>query len=380
MRTNPPALQRLAERLAADVAAQRMQLGECGTAPVSRYLTEDWLAQERAKLFRAKPVILAHASELPESGACLRHDALGVPLLLTRDKNGALHGFLNVCRHRGMRLMEDNTCVRKTLVCPYHGWTYELSGQLRHVPHAEVFDGLDAAKQGLREIPVAERAGLIWGIAQPDATMDLDAWLGPIADELEFFGLGDAAIYRRTDVVRNCNWKLVIEAFLEAYHIRVLHRDTIYRFFLDSAAASDLVPPHVRSVAARRRITEAAGAPEHWDLRELCTFTYFVFPNSVFIFHPDYSSLITLYPLAPNRTRWVHSMLVPAALNTEEHRPHWEKTYELIEQGVFQREDLFAAEGIQAGMDSGANDTLRFGQLEFLLTQFHRSIEQELAA
>lgn len=393
---NPPVLQALAEKLAGDVAAQCYQIGEPATAPVERYLSADWLARERGRLFLSKPLVLAHASELPAPGAVLRHDALGLPLLLTRDAQGRAHGFLNVCRHRGMRLVEEGSCSRKTLVCPYHGWTYELDGCLRHIPHPEFFPNLvpspsgqgervrvrgpegDAGTTRLVSIPVEQRAGLIWGIAQPGAKLNLDEYLGPLPEELEFFGLNGAAVFRRTDVVRRCNWKLIIEAFLEAYHIRVLHRDTIYRFFLDSAAASEHVGPHIRSVAARRAISEAANIPRaQWNLRELCTFTYFLFPNTVFIFHPDYSSLITLYPLAPDSVRWVHRMLVPKA-ELEPRREHWEKSFELIENGVFQGEDLFASEGIQAGMASGANTHLNFGRLEFLLGHLHRTIQREL--
>lgn len=218
----------------------------------------------------------------------------------------------------------------------------------------------------------------MFGLAQPGAAMDLDAWLGGLDGELEFLGTADSVIYRRLDVVRQCNWKLVIEAFLEAYHIRVLHRDTIYPFFLDSAAASEQVGLHLRSVAARRRLLEDGAPAQAWDLRERCTFTHFLFPNTVLIFHPDYTSLISLYPLAPDRTRWVHTMLVPAARNTPDWAPHWEKSFNLIEQGVFQKEDLYAAEGVQAGFASGANAQLTFGRLEYLLGHFHRTIDAEL--
>jgi Rieske 2Fe-2S family protein len=369
-------LQALAERLAAHAFAGSTQEGACATSiPVERYLDEAWLARERQHLFRAQPLVLAHASELAEPGTIVRHDALGVPLLLVRDREGELHGLFNVCRHRGMRLVTDERCTRPTLACPYHGWTYDLDGKLRHIPYPESFAELKPADLQLARFPVAERGGLIWGLATAGTSFDVEAWAGGIAPDLAFFGVPDAIVWRRTDVVRQCNWKLVIEAFLEAYHIRVLHRNTIYPFFVDACAVSEQIGAHLRSVAARRRIEEArALPPERWDLRELCTFTHFVFPNTVLIFHPDYASLITLYPLAPDRTRWVHSMLVPRARNTPDDSAHWDKTFDLIERGVFQSEDLFAAEGIQAGLASGANRELHFGRLEFLLDRFHRQI------
>jgi len=374
-------LLRLAERLVGHLAADTFEMAPGqSTLPVSRYHSEERLACERATLFRRYPIAVAPAAEL-QPGTCLRHDALGVPLLLVRDEHGEARGFLNVCRHRGMRLVNDaGVCRRKALVCPYHGWTYGLDGGLRNVPHADAFPGIEARDHGLVGVPLAERHGLLWAVPTPDGGLDLDAYLGPIGADLDAFGLAEHVLYRRIDTVRRANWKLVIDAFLEAYHIRVLHRDTIYRFFLDARAASDFVGPHVRSVAARRPAADLAGTPPRtWDLREHFTFTHFVFPNSVFIFHPDYVSHIAVYPVDVDSVRWVHAMLIPEALATEDRRAHWDKTLTLIEETVFQREDLFAAEGIQAGVRSGANEHVTFGRLEYVLRHFHEQLDRALA-
>jgi phenylpropionate dioxygenase-like ring-hydroxylating dioxygenase large terminal subunit len=309
----------------------------------------------------------------------VRFDATGKPLLIVRDTDGGLHGLLNTCRHRGMRLVEDRACARRTLVCPYHGWTYALDGRLRHVPMAETFPGLDREALELVRFPVAEHGGFVWGNPRPGARLDVNAWLGVIADDLHWLGIPDAVLFRRIETERACNWKLVIEAFLESYHIRVLHRDSIYPFFEDAQAVSDDVGPHIRSVVARRRITEGTvWSEDPREVRDRVTYSYFMFPNTVLIFHPDYASAISLYPLAPGRTRWVHAMLVPANKAGEDWTPHWEKTLALMEGRVFQREDLYAAEGIQEGLTSGANPFVRFGTLEFQLASFHRSIEARL--
>jgi glycine betaine catabolism A len=374
-------LLRLAERLVGHLAADTYEMApEQSTLPASRYYANDRLAAERATLFRHYPIAVAPAAELAP-GTCVRHDALGVPLVLVRDERGEARCFLNVCRHRGMRLVnDDGVCRRKGLVCPYHGWTYSLDGALLNVPHADAFPDVELQRHGLVPVPIAERHGLLWVQPSPGDGLDLDAYLGPIGGDLDAFGLADHVLYRRVDTVRRANWKLVIDAFLEAYHIRVLHRDTIYRFFLDARAASDFVGPHVRSVAARRPALDLAGTPPAtWDLRTHFTFTHFVFPNSVFIFHPDYVSHIAVFPVDADSLRWVHAMLIPAALATEDRRVHWDRTLALIEETVFQREDLFAAEGIQAGLRSGANQAVTFGRLEYVLRHFHAAIDEVLA-
>jgi phenylpropionate dioxygenase-like ring-hydroxylating dioxygenase large terminal subunit len=302
---------------------------------------------------------------------------LGLPLLLVADEAGAPHCFLNVCRHRGMQLVGDETpCQRKAFVCPYHGWTYGLDGALRHVPHAEAFPDLDADAHGLTALPLERRHGLLWVHPTPGATLAVDDFLGGLDPDFTSFALADHVLYRRVDTVRRANWKLVIDAFLEAYHIRVLHRDTIYRFFLDGQSVSDFVGPHVRSVTARR----PAASPEsdRLDVRERFTFTHFVFPNSIFIYHPDYVSHVAVFPVEVDRLRWVHSMLVPASMAGPEHAAHWDRTLALIEDTVFQREDLVAAEGIQAGVASGANASILFGRLEGALAHFHAEVERAL--
>ncbi len=248
------------------------------------------------------------------------------------------------------------------------------------MPHAAAFPAVGPETHALVRVPSASRHGLLWVQPTPGDAFDLDAFLGPIGDELDAFDLASHVLYRRVDTVRRANWKLVIDAFLEAYHIRVLHRDTIYRFFLDARATSDFVGPHVRSATARRPAAALAGTPpSQWNLREDFTFTHFVFPNSVLIYHPDYVSHVTVFPVDADSVRWTHAMLVPRARAGDGDRAHWDKTLALIEETVFQREDLFAAEGIQEGLRSGANATVTFGRLEHTLGHFHAAIARAIA-
>ena len=99
-----------------------------------------------------------------------------------------------------------------------------------------------------------------------------------------------------------------------------------------------------------------------------------MFPNLVVITHPDYLSAVSLWPMAPDRTRWSHALLVPRDKHDAHWAPHWEKSLRLMDERVFQAEDLRAAEGIQAGIASGANRHLTFGRLEPLLGAFHEHV------
>ncbi|MDQ2733947.1 MAG: aromatic ring-hydroxylating dioxygenase subunit alpha, partial [Pseudomonadota bacterium] len=270
--------------------------------------------------------------------------------------------------------------------CPYHGWTYRLDGALRHRLHAEAFDrdcGADA--ENLVLLPCEERHGLLWVVPTPGAAIDVAGHLGGLDGELSFFAIDKLSHFRSVSAEYPANWKLIVDAFLEAYHIRVLHRDTIYPFFADGLTAGERFGPHIQSLVARRegeawaRQDNVGDVPESCDaLCRLVTPSHVIFPNTITIFHPDYLSLVTLYPVSAGILRWMHRMLIPAARATADWAPHWEKTFRLIEEGVFQKEDIACAVGIQSGLASGANRFLTAGRAEQALGWFHADVAARL--
>ncbi|MGZ5217137.1 MAG: aromatic ring-hydroxylating oxygenase subunit alpha, partial [Caldimonas sp.] len=160
------------ERIRTQVLAGRPEWQNSAAAaariPIENYLSEPIRDAEVERLFRPLPLIAAHASELG-AGQVLANDDYGVPLLLTRDAGGRFRAFLNVCRHRGMRLVAGSGRAepRASVVCPYHGWTYRLDGSLRHRLDAEAFDACAAADTNLVALPCEERHGLLWVVATP---------------------------------------------------------------------------------------------------------------------------------------------------------------------------------------------------------------------
>jgi len=386
----PPCTASELERIRAQTRAGRLEWQDSAAPeahiPVENYTSESVRDAEIARLFRPLPLIAGHGSELGV-GQVLAHDDYGVPLLLTRDADGRFRAFLNVCRHRGMRLVAASGKAepRASVVCPYHGWTYKLDGALRHRLHAEAFDDCPAADTNLVALPCEERHGLLWVVPTPEATIDVAAWLDGLDAELPFFGIEKLRHFRTIRAEYPANWKLIVDAFLEAYHIRVLHKDTIYPFFADGLTAAARFGPHIQSLVARRATepwAKDAVAPLPADMEALCelaTPSHVIFPNTITIFHPDYLSLITLYPVGPETLSWTHRMLIPADRATPDWNAHWEKTFRLIEEGVFQKEDIACAIGIQRGLKSGANDHVTAGRAEQALGWFHDDVERELA-
>jgi hypothetical protein len=221
----------------------------------------------------------------------------------------------------------------------------------------------------------------VWCVPGARASIDVGAYLGPLAEELEGFGLGRDLAFRTVHVRRRFHWKLIIDAFLDGYHLKRLHRDSVYRFFLDNVNVADAFGPHIRSVVARKGLESLRSAPrDAWRYRDVLSLTYFLFPNTVLVFHPDWVSRITVFPLSLDETLFTHTMIVPADADTDDRRAHWDKTWRLIHESVFEREDMVAAEWIQSGLASGANESFACGRFEFPIRWFHDAIERALPA
>jgi len=348
--------------------------------PVSNYTDPARFEAEHQRLFLRQPQILGHASQLAEAGDAIVWDWLGLPLITVRDKGGNIATFKNVCRHRGMRLVQEEgrTCLR-SMVCPYHQWTYGLDGSLRNIPREEMFSDIKPADMGLAPVATEVRHGIIW--VQAEGEMDLDAHLAGLGQDLDEFQMADYHFCQQSIRSVDANWKLIQDAFLDAYHVTRLHKNTVGPFFPDSLAESDLIGRHTRSAVARNEIEDAVGLTEsELDLRKHATFSYTVFPGSVLVFQPDYPAIISVFPQSPERTIFVHSMMVPQPPATEKERDHFERSFRLIDEGVFAAEDVFVAVGAQKGIHSGANEHLVFGGLEAAAIHFHELIEEELAS
>jgi phenylpropionate dioxygenase-like ring-hydroxylating dioxygenase large terminal subunit len=363
----------LVRRLAAGLAGEPAgELG--GEVPATHYTSSDRFALERAKVFARQPTIVAHESELPP-GACLAVDVAGTSALVVRAPDGGASAFRNACRHRSTELVAHGPpCAKKAIVCPYHGWTYELSGRLVHVPHRASFRGAEESRTSLAPLHAIVAHGFVWVSLAP---IDPSSFLAPIASELTALSTEGATLHRRAEALVAGNWKLIIEAFLDGYHIRHLHRDTVYRFFHDARSLAERAGPHIRAVSARRTLTE----PPRDDvpLRELATPSYLVFPNTILVFHPDFVSVMTVTPLAPARTRFVHWMIAPEPPRTSEAIARLDKSFALIHDGVFVREDLGIVEAMQRGIETGANEAQLFGDLESAAMWFHESLNDALA-
>ena len=367
----PTAGQRaLADALARGEAAMGTNIIEL---KASVYTDPERFEAEQRGLFSKLALVVAPSALLPEDRHAFTHDGFGVPLLVARDADGEAHVLANVCRHRGTRLVESAEVVpAKGIACPYHAWTYGPDGALKGVPRADCFPGLDKSEKHLFRFPSVEAGGLIWFARDERADFGSARALGP---DLDAFGMGKLHLYRRHTHSVPANWKLIVDAFLESYHVQRLHADTIAGFFADGITAADQVGPHQRAVVGRADYLASIDRDDWGQLRKAVTYTYHLFPSAVLVVSPDYINLLNIMPQSVDSSLVEDFMLIPKAPNSAEAEEHWRKSWNLLDRGTFGGEDFRAAALCQRGLSSGLLDKLTLGTLESGIAPFHERVE-----
>ena len=273
---------------------------------------------------------------------------------------------------------------KRAFSCPYHGWTYGRRGQLVTIPHERGFACVDKATRGLARVAVGEAAGLVFVKPTPlgdgeDGALDLRAWLGSIADDLEGFGLGTSAAYGARVVDRAMSWKLAIDIFLETYHLRPTHKDTIYPMFFDNIGLVDREGSHLRNVFPKRTIKELSHAPEEsWVLRAHANVLYHLFPGTLVLVQPDHAAVLHVWPNGTRAATVASYLLVPEPPATDKARAYWDANAAILYGAT--DEDFVMGESIQQGMSSGANRQVVFGAFEHALGHFHAQIARHAGA
>lgn len=344
-----------------------------------RYVDPERHAAEMARVFRAFPTALM-TSALIGDDQLVRHDLTGLDLLVTRDGDGNVHVVGNSCAHRATRLIDDDEVhTSRKIICPYHAWTYRANGDLAALPRPDTFPGFCKEDHHLVRYPAAEIGGLIWFIGDPDAATDFREveMLGP---DLDAIGLGDMRHFARNTHEVAADWKMVVDAFCEGYHVKRLHAGSIGEYFADGVSVADRMGPHQRFIVGRTEHARQVDLDDWSAVREVMTFTYQIFPNTVIVVSPDYVNVLIVHPNGVGNCRVENLMLVPGDADAQAMKPRWEKSWTLLDQHTFGGEDFRAAALCQRGVEAGLRDEMLLGTLETGVAVFHDELDRRLQA
>jgi choline monooxygenase len=371
----------IVRRILAHIDAGTTDEGDAWREPVENYVSPGRFTAELDTL-RSFPSVYLPSAAIPNPGDYAERTTFGVPLFAVRGRDGRARVFRNSCRHRGMALVEGPGCGH-ALVCRYHGWTYRLDGSLSHVPHAEAFPDLDMPARGLVEVDSREVDGLIvigplkTPAPQADAAMAALTDGSPWRDKL----LAAERLVAVRPTLRAMNWKVLVEQFLEGYHIRTTHKNTFFPLQYDDLNVVESFGPNTRITFPYRNIERLRDRPEStWVIDHRVTYVYHLFPNVMIATFPNQVLVITIDPVDVDHTTVsIYAMATPGVAELVAANPDAaEGPRNLLNEGGI--EDNEMSEGVQRGLHAGANAFVEFGTHESAIGRFHANLDDRLAA
>ena len=205
--------------------AQCRPLPDARTLPAWCYTSEAFYRRERERIFLHAWQFVGRSDEIPSPGDYRCTDTAGGPIIVLRGEDGEIRAFANTCRHRGARLLYGaGSCPR--IVCPYHGWTYALNGELRGAPRMQRTRAFDRSDHGLARVRLEVWQGFVFVSFDPGIE-PLSSYYGDLFERFETYRFDDMVLTRRRRYELACNWKLLLDNAHEAYHTGVVHNTSL---------------------------------------------------------------------------------------------------------------------------------------------------------
>ena len=231
--------------------------------PAGLYTREDVFQADMDVFYRKHWIYVGPECDVPEPGDATVIDIAGSSLIMLRDDDGDVRVLHNVCRHRGARILDAGTTVVSKLVCPYHQWTYELTGELAYAPH--MGKDFDKTCNSLKPVNFRNIGGLIHVCLSDNPPADIAALEAVGRERLLPYDLKNTRVAHQTDLIEHGNWKLTMENNRECYHCSANHPELCVSFIdLDFGFDPESLSPEDRETAARHEAMYAAKTAE-WE-------------------------------------------------------------------------------------------------------------------
>ena len=283
-----------------------------------RYTSQAFFDLEKQHLWSKVWLYAAHSSQLPEVGSYVLLDIPDAPIFLIRGRDERIRAFYNVCSHRGAPLVREPTGTAHQLRCTYHQWTYDPSGQLIAVMDERDFPPpFDKSCLGLQEVRCEQWGPWVFVNEDPNARPLLD-WLGMVATEFEQFEIDQLRPAQIESYELECNWKLTMDAFLEVYHIKGIHPQTVGPSLDHRGAVMGLLPNgHTRMTCPTNMTPEERGKRRGYNDGQSISMprvavgeiardyhvSHNIFPNIITPVGETARQFLMFWPLSLTRTR-----------------------------------------------------------------------------
>jgi nitrite reductase/ring-hydroxylating ferredoxin subunit len=378
------ALRDLRETLARKIVAYARR-GETAMAggvlheDVDFFLDPELFAREHQRLFRETPLVVCTSQELPAPGSYRIFDDTGDPIVVMRGKDGQVRAFLNICPHRGSRLVREDCGKANRFTCRFHGWTFDNTGQAIGIPEEAQFRGEIDAQKHLAPCPAAERHGLVFVQATPNSTMDLDAHLGDFGAELDKFELGEAVPVISDEVTIRSNWKYTLDTYFENYHLPSLHKDTFAHVFAHNLCLFEPFGSHQRFTYPQHTIHDWVNQPEsEWNVDTL-PIQNWLFPNTVIVLGSvsrsgSLTSIHHMFPKSVDELTTKITLYAPGGVQSPEHQAEIEASFASIMRAVRDEDYSVTGESYAGLAELPPGSTFPIGRQEVGTQHVHRQI------
>ncbi|HKY90824.1 MAG TPA: SRPBCC family protein [Nevskiaceae bacterium] len=370
------------------------QLPRMPEIPRRRYLDPAFFALELEHVWRKTWLLVAHETEVPDVGSYRLLDFLEMaPVFLVRGKDRTVRAFLNSCQHRGATVLRAKEGCAKALSCQYHGWTYDLQGRLVGVTQEQTFPHLETGGRGLVELRCEQWGGLVFINFDAKAPALLD-WMTPsVVKRYDAIHRHPMRVVWRQSWIFECNWKLPVEAFREAYHIETVHKKTVAQMIDCMNARVELNPNGHGTITVPYWPRQAMAAGE-WDAVPTLSNLARVpganvgeliegvvegnwFPNVSFAIQSVGFPIFTAWPIALDRTR-VEALWLGVDWGDAPKSAEWEVLTAGSE--VVAHEDLQNLTSIQKSLAADPDKGIPLSTKEIAIYQLHAEIDKLIGA
>jgi phenylpropionate dioxygenase-like ring-hydroxylating dioxygenase large terminal subunit len=317
---------------------------------------------------------------LENTGDYFLFEQLDSSVIVVKGKDGIIRAFLNVCRHRGVKLLEEKEGhIKRNIVCPYHAWAFDTTGCLKGIFHPQGFQDISADTHSLIELDCEIRFGMIFVILNPDlrGKFDFDAYFKEATEMLSQYDLSDHVPFYPVKGTKDCNWKLLVDGGLESYHVQIAHSKTISPIFLDNVSVFGENKFHNTIIFPKKSIkTLQHEAESNWELREHANLLVHLFPNTTILMLPDHAMIMSSFPKDEKTSAISAFMLVPEKPETEKAKNYWRRNADMFWNAIEEDNDMAILQ--QKSFNSYPDTYMTIGSYEKLILQFENLVDEAL--